>query len=229
MAAVLAIGCSRSTPRVVTTIDGDVLALAADATSIYAAVMQRENASIVRIPKSSGPNVTVVAHTGVARGIAIADGTLYWCELDAARVGHVKSARASDGGAPTELAQLDTTPVGIAADDRDLYVLSVGTWSSAGTLDTTRGSLVVVPRSGGTPHVLADHLVRPSALELDVASVTWSAEGVRWNLLKTGGTPTQTRLAPLSEGPSVVVLRDHDAIYRATSTDTDSTLTVVSH
>ncbi len=79
--------------------------------------------------------------------------------------------------------------------------------------------------------MLADHLPRPSALELDAASCLPVASGRRTlELAKTGGTATQMMLAPLpADGPFVVVLRDRDAVYRAASTDTGSTLTVVSH
>jgi hypothetical protein len=253
--SVVALGCGHhAADSTLATVDGDVTALGSDGTSLYAAVMKLGKASIVRIAKSGGAPETVVASTGLVRGLAARDGTLAWAETSVesdgsgatlitgdqiAKAGGIAEAvsAATDhpariltvplaGGTPTERARLAAVPAGLAEDDKDFYVLSLGTWPKGGDIDVNAGSLIAVPLVAGAPRVVADHLVRASQLALGPADLSWTANGQRWKVGKSGGTPQRTGTA---SGGDLVELVDGATTYRVVKDKSGELTSIVAH
>ena len=133
----------------------------------------------------AGPTVVssddIKAHGGIAAAVSATSAGV----KDSGRI----MVAPSSGGAATALGHFEGAPGDLALDDASVYVLSLGTWSAGGEIDTTQGSLMKMPKSGGPVTVLADHLSGPRSLVVDATSVYWSASNVAWKIAKTGGSP----------------------------------------
>jgi hypothetical protein len=251
---VLAIAACGHHDKTITTIDGDVTALAVDAQSLYAGVMTLGKTSIVRVAKSGGAPATLVAKAGIVQGLAVTGGTLAWVETtvesddgsaatvvtadQVAKAGGIAQAVSAGtdhparimsvplaGGSPTALATFAAVPVGLASDDKDFYVLSLGVWPKGGEIDPTAGSVLAVPRSGGEPRIVVDHLVRASQLALGATDVSYTADGARWKVAKTGGTPQRDGAST----PDEVSVVDGATTYRAVKDKGGERTTIVAH
>jgi hypothetical protein len=225
----------------VAAIDGDVTALGADDSSLYVGVMQLGKPSIVRIAKTGGAPETMVAKPGVVKGIVAGGGTLAWAETyvesdgsgatvitadEIAKAGGIAEAVSANtdhparimtvplaGGTPTQVVKLDAVPVGFGADDKDFYLLSLGQWPRGGDIDPTLGSIIVVPRAGGAPHLLVDHLNRASELTVGPNDVGWSTNHERWKVAKAAGRPQRDGTS--TANPLTVELVDGATTYVA--------------
>jgi hypothetical protein len=260
--------CSKPSPKVLATIDGEVLAIAVDDAYVYAVAGKLGEQSIVRISKDGGDLRTIIQRTGIARSLAIDGGKIYWAEtaipdhqgsdsvyisadqvkqdgglLNAVTAGVQYFARisvsSSDGTGVKELARFNGAPSRLMLDDTTIYVLSFGEWTTRtddDKLDSTKGSLVKLPRTGGVPMVLADHLKKPKDLTLDTVSAFWTSDGVTWRIAKTGGEPERSASAPTrsytDEGRpwavegSMITLSANGVHYHAFNKDHHATLSL---
>lgn len=118
----------------------------------------------------------VVSNLPGAHAVAADATRVYWTDPT---IGSVMSAPAIGLGSsesPNVLAADLETPWAVALDGEYVYVTILGA-SAASDAAAADGTLVRIPRAGGTPLVLARNLDRPWAIAVDGDSVYWTNRG----------------------------------------------------
>jgi hypothetical protein len=135
------------------------------------------------------------------------DANLYWFS-DNQPVGDVKlMSLAKSNGSATVLTAGVGTPDGPAFDGTNLYWTTSGGWTSPPPPSTLRE----LPRSGGTPALMASP-DQPGDLAVDANNVYLTVhDDTIWKLPKSGGTPTV--LATQLKRPTALVLDDGNVYW----------------
>ncbi len=144
--------------------------IAQDATNIYwtdeggyAVMMPTPPGTIMSVPKDgSGPAQMVVGGQVDPKFIAVDATGIYWTDQGAGT-----ALRLTPGSTQPQILFTGAQPFGLALDATYLYVSTVGT-------DNSDGTVVRLPKDGsGTPFVMANGLSWPSELAVDDVAVYW--------------------------------------------------------
>ncbi len=189
------------------------LAIAADATNVYWSDML----AVYAAAAGGGPITPIVAPVGPPQqieGIAVDADSVYWLQVTtgsgAANPASVMKAPLA-GGAATEVASLQELPEqggSFTLDDTSVY------WS-----DPVAGTIMSVPKAGGTPVTLATGQGHPTSLVVAADSVYWitvtdQSSALVAKVPKTGGAPVTWVAGPPSAGdPTGDLAVDATGVY----------------
>jgi hypothetical protein len=166
--------------------------IAVDDTSVYwtAGTTGVANGTVMRAPRCGGPSITLASGQLTPVAVAVDATGVYWVNSD----GLSGSVMAIQGGAPRILVAQAQGPTDIAVDATRVYF-------TTGSLGYGSGSLMAVPKAGGTPQILAQGTDDFDAIAIDATSAYWGTRtGDVQKVPLAGGTP-QTLAA--GQGASV--------------------------
>ena len=187
---------------VVLAMGSDPVGIAIDATSVYFS-NYIDAGGVVKVAKTGGP-VQVLA-PGSVYGIAVDDTSVYFTDPDAGVLWRVDKG----GGTPVMVAGGLQGPTALAVDATDVYVaggpspiFKVSKTGQVTTLVTTgvsalalaasdvyfttydaKGTAARVPKTGGTPTVIAPDQAYPWSIAISSGRVYWANEGQPLDML----------------------------------------------
>jgi hypothetical protein len=146
-------------------VSSPVIALGSDNTSLYYA-FDRE-IDMQPLAGSASPMTFALSHTPIV-DLVVDDTSVYWVNTE----GEVEAlAKAQIGEPPTVLASGQAGPGRLAFDTTNLY------WTNSANAVSGMGSVMLVPKHGGTPVTLAPNqtLPSPSPIAVDGVALYWGA------------------------------------------------------
>jgi hypothetical protein len=149
-------------------------ALASDSTNLYYAFDREIDAQLLATGSLPDPTPFALSHTAIVD--LVVDGTaVYWIDLG----GDVETlGKAQAGEPPMVLATGQASPVRMAFDDTNLY------WTNSGGNVPGTGSVMMVPKRGGTPVVLASGQSSPGAITVDSLALYWTTSTAIMELVR---------------------------------------------
>ncbi|HSY25157.1 MAG TPA: hypothetical protein VK841_23690 [Polyangiaceae bacterium] len=158
---------------------------------------------VMLVGTDGGAASTLAVGVGIAGGLAVYQGTVYWTNSVGDAGGSVMAV-GLDGGGPTTIAAGQTYPAGPAVDGTGIY------WSQD---VADGGSVMVAPFGGGAPSIVAADQNSPNALTVLPTGLFWlSLDGIEWSPAPSGsGTPiTLGQIGVSNNGP---IAADSNAVY----------------
>jgi hypothetical protein len=136
-----------------------VVALGSDNTNLYYA-FDRE-IDMQPLAGSAAPVTFALSHTPIV-DLVVDDTSVYWVNNE----GEVETlVKAQIGEPPTILASGQANPSRLAFDSKNLY------WTNSGNAVQSMGSVMMVPKDGGTPVTLAPNQTLPNLAPIAVDGV----------------------------------------------------------
>jgi hypothetical protein len=154
--------------------------------------------------EKNGGKPTVVASSNAARleSVALDAQSVYWV------MGSSVMRAPKAGGPMAQVLGGQAGPDAVAVDDSDAYVSCAGTEAK----QYSDGSVVAVPKKGGTARVLLSGSPRAANVQVDAKNVYWQSPSGVMKVAKTGGPAT---LLAASDAPIDDLALDDSYVYFA--------------
>jgi hypothetical protein len=146
--------------------------------------------AVLKLPLAGGVPVAVAGGLGRPRAIACDGQWVFVVDVDAIRPGLLRrstivrlpASGGPDAGPIAILGRSEGEVDSVAIDDAHVY------WA-----DRLEGSILVVPKSGGEPRVLASERGLPGQVVVDGDALFWVEKRSEslWTMPKSGGTPSR--------------------------------------
>lgn len=149
---------------------------------------QGQDASAAEAAGSAGAPITLAAGQHPGR-LAVDSAYVYWTDSDGnGTPGSIRKVPIT-GGSPTVVATA-RSPFDVAVDANNIYWTDNGD-IKAGAIQPSTGTVMKMPRIGGTPVVLASGQDGPAGIAIDSSRVYWTniRSGTVMTVSLGGGTP----------------------------------------